>query len=275
MAIAAGVGARWDWYEATLDGLDDERVAPALALALNATVVRGKGRNGYAQCWVVERADVVLAQVYGRSARLGEVHITVTSESCDEVVPLLRRRFPAHRVSRADSAVDFGADFDTLDVQVLAFATERGLSHRLITNSDGGATRYVGSPSSEVQMRLYKKSEQLRALHPEAADTVPDGIVRFELQARPGKRHVKELVGTMAPDDLWGLAKWSAELALLVLEIDAERVPTHFRRPTDWSRALHFLGVQYGPIVQRRADLVGFDQARSELLAALGVGAEL
>ena len=267
-----GVSSRFDWYEATFDlPGEDDRVASAIALAVGGQLVRGRGRNGYAVCWHVERADEVLAQVYGRSARLGEVHVTITSESCDEVVPVLRRLYREHRVSRADSAVDFAADFAELDELVLGFATERGLSHRMVTNSEGGATRYVGSPSSEVRMRVYKKSEQLRQLHPEKADEIPDGIVRIELQVRPGKRIVKERLSEAAPDDVWGFSQWSADLAGLVLQIDAERVSTHFRRPSDWSRAIHFLSRQYGPLVAKRAAQVGTEQARRELLEALGV----
>ena len=120
-------------------------------------------------------------------------------------------------------------------------------------------------------MRVYKKSEQLRQLHPEKADEIPDGIVRIELQVRPGKRIVKERLSEAAPDDVWGFSQWSADLAGLVLQIDAERVSTHFRRPSDWSRAIHFLSRQYGPLVAKRAAQVGTEQARRELLEALGV----
>lgn len=267
----SALDSRWDWYECTFDGADDGRVAPALALALGGRIARGRGRNGYAFCEVVERGDDALVQVYGHSARLGEVHVSVSSESCDDVVPLLRRLYPEHRVSRADSSVDFGADFDLLDARVLAFANDRGLTHRLITNSDGGATRYVGSDRSEVMMRLYKKSEQLRALHPEKSSDIPDGIVRFELQVRPSKRRFKEILGRAAPDDVWGFSEWSGDLAQMILSIESERVPTHFRRPSDWARAVHYLGVQYGPMAQKRAELVGVDQAARELLIALGL----
>lgn len=264
--------SKWDWYEATMDDLQDELVAPTLAAVLpGATLSRAKGRSGYAVGWAVERDSVVLAHVYERSARLGEVHVSTTSESCAEVVPVLRRLYPEHRVSRADSAVDFEADFDALDELVTAFAKQRGLSHRLFTNSDGGATRYVGSPSSEVQMRLYKKTEQLRSLHPEAAVSVPDGIVRFELVVRPGKREMKDVLGRVEPDDAWGFSQWSTDLAASILTISAERVSTHFRRPTDWSRALFYFGRQYGPMVQQRALEVGAAQVRAEILAALGV----
>ncbi len=267
----SGLGSRIDWYEPTMDDADDGRVAAALALATGSQLSRGKARNGYGVAHNVERAGEQLATVYGRSARLGEVHVAVSGESCDEVVPILRRLYPAHRVSRADAAVDFAADFDVLDAQLLAFATDRGLSHRLITSSDGGATRYVGAPSSEVRMRLYKKSEQLMALHPERAGDVPAGIVRAEVQVRPGKRASKERLGRSSADDVWGFAQWAAELAQLVLSITAERVSTHFRRPSDYARALHFVGIQYGPTFQRRAGEVGADVALSELREALGL----
>lgn len=265
------LSSRWDWYECTFDAIDDGRVALKLAAALGATMSIGKGRNGYASCEVLERDGGIVAQVYGRSARAGEVHVTVTSDACLTVVPILRELFPDHRVSRADTAVDFRSDFDTLDAQALAFAADRNLSHRLFTNSEGGATRYIGSARSETQLRVYKKSEQLRALHPESAHEVPAGIVRCELVVKPGKRDLKLRLGHMSADDAWGMSKWSGEFSGLVMGFTPERVPTHFRRPTDWQRALHFLGTQYAPSVAKRAEVVGAEQAAKELLGALGL----
>lgn len=265
------LGCRFDWYELTADGLDDGRVPRALALATGGRITPGKGRNGYAVCEVVERDDRVLCEVYGHSAREGEVHVKTSGEACDEMVPLLRRLYPDHRVSRADAAVDFETDFATLDRRAVAFARAHGISHRLITDSEGGATRYLGAASSETRVRVYKKTEQLRQLHPEIASTIPDGIVRIEEQARPGKRSVKERVSTMTADELWGIGQWTKLFGLELLAIDAPRVPTHFRRPSEWARALHFLGEQYGPMMQRRADAVGREQAAAEVLAALGL----
>lgn len=263
-------GARFDWYAATIDDADDGRVESGLALGLGASLTRGRGRNGYAVCWAVERGDELLAQVYGHSARAGEVHVVTTSESCDEVVPLIRRRWPEHRVARIDSAVDFEADFDQLDQLALRFAADHGIAFELITNSEGGATRYLGARSSEVRVRVYKKSEQLRALHPER-DDIPDGIVRVELQARPGKRDVKAATATMSADDVWGLGEWSKVFAAEVLAIDAPRTSTHFRRSTEWTRAMHFLGQQWSPMIARRVEAVGLDAVRDELLEVLGI----
>lgn len=270
---------RFDWYQATVDNADDGRIPSMLALATGAKLVTGRGRNGYAVNTQLVRGDELVAEVLGHSARVGEAHIVVTSESCDEVVPLIREHYPTHRVSRADSAVDFlGVDFAALDPQLVAFATgqdsngrQRNLSSMLITDSDGGSTRYLGSPRSEVRVRVYKKTEQLRSQNRHLAHTIPDGIVRFELVMRPGKREVKEKVAQMAAADLWGCAQWSQDLASEVMNLDAERTSTHFRRPSKWSRMLHYLGVQYGPAIAEHIAEFGLAQTRLEVEQVLGL----
>lgn len=267
----SGLQSRFDWYSATFDTLEDDRVPRALAAVFDAAVTLSKGKMGYAHMHTIERDDRVLARVFSGSARLGEVHVVVTSDACDKVVPLIRRLWPDHRVSRVDSAVDFSADFAALDDLALSFADARRLSYRLVTDSDGGATRYLGSPSSEVMVRIYKKSEQLRRLHPEQAAEVPDGIVRVELQLRPSSK-MKSRVASMTSDDVFGLSQWTTDFAAEFLHFEAERVPTHFRQPSDWLRAMHWIGQQYGPSVIRRVEQVGMDRAKQEVLAALGLG---
>lgn len=267
----SGLESRFDWYSATFEDLDDQRVPVALAVALDASITMGRGKLGYSRCATIERDDVSLARVFGGSARRGEVHVAVSGDACDRLVPLIRRLWPEHRVARADSAMDFSADFAEIDGRALDFARARRLSFRLITDSEGGATRYLGAPSSEVSVRVYKKTEQLRSMHPERASEVPDGIVRAEMQARPGTI-AKSLVATMTADALWGLGGWTRDFAATFLDIEAERVRTHFDRPSDWSRALHWMGQQYGPVVHRRVEQVGTEQARAEVLERLGLG---
>lgn len=262
------LSSRFDWYEATLEGWDD--AASSLAVALGGELRRERGRNGYAECVSLVRGEDQLVRVYGRSARIGEQHVVVTGQSCDEVVPVFRRLWPEHRVSRADSSVDLLADFGVMDARAVEFAEDRGLTYRLITDSDGGATRYLGAASSEVRVRVYKKTEQLRSLHPERASEVADGVVRVELQARPGKRDAKVAAAHLDADGLWGLSRWARLFALDMLKVDAERVATHFRTPSSWSRALSHLGRQYGPLIRERALEVGFDQVIAELAAEWG-----
>jgi hypothetical protein len=246
-------------------------VPAALALATGSEVRAGKGRYGYARADLVVQGEDVLATVYGGSARPGEVHVAITGAACLDLVPVVRRHWPEHRVSRADAALDFLADFDVLDARLVAFAAARKIKHESIVNSDGGATRYLGARSSDVRLRLYKKTEQLRALHPERADQVPAGIVRCELQARPGRRDVRERLAPLPADDLWGLGEWSQAVALDVLGLDPVRTPVNFRRPSDWDRSVHFLGLQYGPLVQRRLAYRSLEETRAEVLKALGL----
>lgn len=265
-----GVGARFDWYEATFEVLDPVGVAQTLADRVGGSVSTAKGRNGYALCAVVQADDHVLARVFYRSKRVMEVHVEVTGASCDDVVPVLREFWPDHRVSRADVAVDFEASFEELDAVVLAFAEDRNLKHRLFTNSDGGATRYLGARSSEVQMRVYKKSEELRAKYPHQADEIPEGIVRVEMIVKPNSK-TKGRVCAMEPDEFFGLSKWGKAFASQFLDIEAERVPTHFREVTDWTRLAAHLGMQYGPAIQRRAEEVGPAEVIEELAGIWGL----
>lgn len=267
----SGLQSRFDWYSATFEDLDDGRVPVHLSIMLDADVTWSRGKLGYAHCATIEREERTLVRVYSGSARPGEVHVVTSGDACDRVVPLLRRTWPEHRVSRADSAMDFLADFEEIDGRALAFAQKRGLSFRLVTDSDGGATRYLGSPRSDVMVRVYKKSEEMKQRHPAQAAEVPEGVVRAELQVRPPSK-VKAAVASMSSDDLWGLGQWCRDFAAGFLDIEAERVPTHFWQASDWSRALHWLGHQYAPATQRRVEQVGRDQALAEVLEALGLG---
>lgn len=262
--------ARFDWYQATFEDLDEDRVVNALVLAFGGSVTLGRGKFGYSRVATVEVDERVLARVYTGCSRPGEVHVVVSGDACDQVVPLLRRLWPEHRVSRVDVAFDFLAEWEELDARALAFAKDRKLSYRLVTNSDGGATRYLGAPSSEVRVRVYKKSEELRAKHPAQAHEVPDGIVRAEIQVRPASR-IKAAVARMEPAEVWGLGSWAPAFAESFLDMTVTAVPTHFRQASDWSRALHWLGQQYAPSIARRIEQVGQDQAREEVLSVLGL----
>lgn len=266
----SGAGARFDWYEATFEVLDPVAVAQTIAERVGGSISGAKGRNGYALCAVVEVDGHVLARVFYRCKRVEEVHVEITGAACDDVVPVLREVWPDHRVSRVDSAVDFAAEFEQLDKVVLAFAEARGLKHRWFANSDGGATRYLGARSSEVQMRVYKKTEELRARYPHQAHEVPDGIVRVEITVRPNSK-TKGRVSTMTPDEIFGLSKWGQAFAAEFLGIEAERVPTHFREVTDWNRLVTHLAYQYGPAIQRRAAEVGPAEVLEELAGLWGL----
>lgn len=263
--------SRFDWYSATLENLDDLRVAQNLAISLRGVVTFRKGLHGYSRGWSIERGKEKLVNVFGGSSREGEVHVQASSESCDEVVPLLRKLWPEHRVSRVDSAVDFFGDFDQLRAYAKSFAKERGLAWNEVTNSDGGATIYIGSRNSERFFRLYKKSEQLRALHPERASEIPAGVLRAELELKPSKREAKERVAVMSAEDIWGLSKWTKDLAESLLSLAPERTKLRFSQTSDWNRSLHYLGLQYAPMIAKRLQTHAPEDVFEELFEALGI----
>lgn len=265
----SGSKSRFDWYAATFEDMNLYAVPHALGSVLGGDVSEGRGRNGYRKQLTLENDGKVLARVLGESIRAGEVHVITTSEACDDVVPLVREFWPEHRVSRCDVSIDVLADFEALDARAVAFAERKSLSHRLFTDNLGGATRYLGAASSEVMVRLYKKTEELRKRHPESAAEIPDGIVRAECVVRPNT-HMKGYVAKMSPDECWGLSDWSRGFAAGFFELEAQRVPTHFREASDWTKALHWIARQYGPALKRRAELVGIEQARHELMEAMG-----
>lgn len=263
--------SRFDWYQATFDDLDDLRVAQNLAISLGGALVVAKPYYGYSRAWAVEHEDKALVKVFGGSPRGGEVHVQTSSQSCDVVVPLLRKLWPVHRVTRADSSYDFHGTYKSVRDVAKAFADERGIFTYEHVNSDGGATLELGSRSSERQVKVYDKTAELKHKHPERAGEIPEGIIRAELQFRPSKRPAKARVSVMNPDDLWGLSAWTKDLASTLLGFEAERVTLRFKVPSDWSRSVHYLGEHYGPSVARRLETHSPEEVKREVLLALGL----
>lgn len=262
--------SRFDWYSATFDIADERRLADGLAIALNGVVTPRKGLHGYSRGWTVERGTDKLATVLGGTAQ-GDTHVITTSESCDLVVPLIRKFWPCHRVARADSAIDFKGDYEEIQAYAKGFAEARGLTWDSRVNSDGGATFTIGSRASERYLRVYKKTEQLRAKYPERSGEIPDGIIRAELEVKPSKRPAKVRLAVMTAEDMWGLGKWTKEFAEELLGLEPERVKLRFKNSTDWERALHYLGKQYGPSIARRLETHPADDVIEQVLDVLGL----
>jgi len=67
------------------------------------------------------------------------------------------------------------------------------------------------------------------------------------------------------------MSKWTTQFSSEFFTLDAEYVQLQFKRPSDWSRALHYLGEQYGPSIARRLETHDRDLVRDEVLQALGL----
>lgn len=267
----SSLSARFDWYQATFADYLYQDVLNAFEEAFKIKIEHCKGRIGYrrGEVWKSggeDRLATLLLGGYGDSE--GTFNLQVTSDLCDEVVPILRRF--EHRVSRVDSAIDFFGDWHAWKKVTLDFGKLFNVRRRVITDSKcGGGTVYLGSPTSQTQLRLYDKSAELKNKFPERAGEIPDGLIRAELQVRPAK-DVKKQASRWSPADCWAYAsKWSHKYATDVLKVETADYETRHRQLSIYETALRALGKQYGPTFARRSAEVGEDQALEEIFLAL------
>ena len=89
--------------------------------------------------------------------------------------------------------------------------------------------------------------------------------MRLEVQVRPeGAARDRAALGE--PEEAFGYADWSRELARQVLGLDVERVHIRERRESDDDRALAWLVRQYGEHLERLAEQRGGWAAAGEEL---------
>lgn len=264
---------RFDWYGATLsDTPGGDFVASVLASACGGKARRARGRNGYPRAFSIEVSDTEYALVLFGGSTGPEVHVAIPGAGCDVLVPALRAHWPEHRVARVDVSLDLvGVDFDGLDQRLLALVGTT-VKHQLITDSEGGATRYLGSRKSDYLMRVYKKTEQLRKVYGKAARSVPEGVVRVEAEVKPGSAD-KSLFADLSPFQVicyrrLGRTVFGEVLGSGLPLWDGDAV---HRKPSSWERLLSVLGSQYGPSVRDRAVEVGGAEVLRELGERFGL----
>lgn len=253
-------GPVFDWYAASLP----EHVGGALALDVlrddlgGGVVLRSRGRHGYGDRAVLMHGErpVVSVSWGGTHSRC---HVESGGGSTQDVCRTVRARWPEHRVTRVDSALDWDDPeaWDQVHGLVLGIAQERGLSKALAGDwidphqrPGDGRTLYVGAPSSAVRMRVYEKGRQL----PEAGR--PDWV-RAEVQCRP-QRAAKGLLASAEPLAVWGTARWTQDAATRLLggvEVPATRVVT-WREP-DALRARTYIVRSLGRVLSQWALEVG------------------
>lgn len=276
---AAAGGARFDWYAATVRD-DWFAVERAIVAGLGLSSAAGIPVHGYesARDFVDDAGHVAARMLYGGNN--GHPHVWASGDDTCSLVQLLRHEWPAqqlgpagvrdHYVTRADSAIDYrdGAGavaWAAIYDAAVELAKDKNL--RLGTVGDWitpdaeriyGRTLYVGSPKSDVQVRLYEKGLQLREqlVDELERELVPRDWVRLEVRVRPQKesRHV---AGAADATALWGFAKWTQQLLARVESIDVPRVSIATTRETDDERAVGHLVKQYGKTLARLAAAAG------------------
>lgn len=253
---------RFDWYQATIPEHPNDLIEMLMEkLAPGGEVVRGRGRYNYHQSLTVrsQRGESVAVVLAGGPN--GNPNATASGAATDNFVSLVRECWPNHRVTRFDAAEDLcqRGVWEVSEAICRGVGKQLGIKGRSIVPDDPteGRTYYLGAASSDVRVRLYDKTAEVRRrLPPERHAEVPSNWVRLEAQIRPRKEW-KDYAARVSPTEAWGFSSWTAELAKRVLALRVDRIKMQAGRETDDERAYRFLIRQYGPMLRRLCKELG------------------
>ena len=242
--------ASFDWYQATVSAQSDEVISWFRQVWPDAIVRPAKPKNGASDCVQVALGEMVVCSAIWGGGMEGH-GVNVWSSGVDAIffAEQVRRRWPQHRVTRADVAIDFeGAG-------AWEWATGKGFAlaekYRLKVDHQGdfyrgerGRTLYFGSRQSPVRLVIYEKGKQIPELG------MPD-LVRMELRVQPKDAQSGKTVSMLEPMALYGCAAWAKELgAYLTSQDEFKRVVIGTRwTKSDRERAVNALVRQYGGIL--------------------------
>lgn len=221
--------------------------------ALDGTVaVPGKGLQGWQQSVrVFDGQGFQVGQVYFGGTRT-DVHVVSTSAAAHDVRPRVAGLFGA-RTSRVDTRVDTLLPFEALEDRLRTAAGQKATLRAIHSEKAGkstGRTLYVGSPTSQVQVRLYEK-------HLESPGQYVDGTNRVEVQLRPPSR-AKADVSTWSPAETFCASELTRRVAGLLGQDVAHPATMQKTRGTpDLERTLAAMAHQYGPGVERWLQATG------------------
>lgn len=175
-----------------------------------------------------------------------------TGQDASTGAEALRKLFPDHSVARADVAYDFikPKGFDRVVERIDPIARKARVKVKFVgdpsPDQTDGRTMYYGSPDSDVIVRVYEKDKE-RISSGASPESVPEGWTRVEVQTRPRKAR-KRLVASMKEREVFGLSKWSMEVATEVLKLQGAIPyrPDRSMRESTADRAVRHMLEQYG-----------------------------
>lgn len=240
---------RFDWYQASIPQASPDVVMRAIS---------GADRYGdWERIRPLKNYHEAAAFVVGNEARF-KIHfggqneaygpnVAASGSDAQVLADIVRGQFPEHRVSRLDACEDYHHPdaYDYLRSVAIKIAKKQGVYCdeivKPIADCDDGRTLYLGSKTSAVRMRIYEKGKQLGC---------GTEWVRAELQVRPQK-NTKSIVALLDSTEVWGLSKWSHEMALQLGKKGLKRVDAQVYQQSDHDRAYRFMLKQYRRVLEQ------------------------
>ncbi len=241
----------WDWTQTTHDARGTGKVVPdlvrGLVTALGGSVaIPGKGLQGWSESIeVYDSEGFRTGHVYFGGDR-SDVHVKASSSAAHHVRQNVTPLYGA-RTARVDTRVDTLRPFDDLQAMLEAAAGQKATVRAIQSKKAGlstGRTLYVGSPASQVQVRLYEK-------HLESPGQYVEGTNRVEVQLRPPSRAKADVSG-WSPADTFCASQLTRRVAAhLGTDVTSPVTMQKHRGTPDLERTLEYMARQYGPGVDR------------------------
>lgn len=239
--------ARFDWYQATIPESSETVAAWAKMVWPDGIMRPCKPKNGTAHAFQMCLGElVVMTAMWGGGMEGHGVNVFASGIDAPFFAQQIRRKWPIHRVTRADVALDFdGPGAWDWGYKLLTDVADK---YRLKTRHEGdyhraedGRSFYLGGRQSVVRGVIYEKGKQIPELE------MPN-LVRIEIRVFPKDKHSGEVVAMIEPSALYGCSKWSADLGAYLSSCDEmERVVIGTRwNKSDRAKAIRALVKQYG-----------------------------
>lgn len=260
----------FDWYEATIrSDVSALVVVSSLGARLGVSFEAIRPQNGYGHGYRLVGLDAGTVAVYGGGTDAMGTHVKATSAAAVLAAEVIRERWPDHRVSRVDVALDFdqpGA-WDALEPLVEGIARNGGWRGRAMKVSTVGdwphredplapLTLYCGASSGRLSSRLYRKGVEQLEKDPNCGASLH--WVRFEWQVRPDSGQ-KAWAARASLLELVGMTPYGAAVARALVAADVAVLdrPARFasQDPGYW------MAKQYGTVVDELLALDPLDMA--------------
>ena len=254
-------GAKFDWYQATIQADAKEITAAIMATKMLDTIEDPEsGGSGYKnrRHFSSQRANSHIGTVILYHDGPKNPSLRISGKITDDLASMVRENFPQHSVSRADVAYDFSEEggFErTCNVLGVAAKDARVKSGYAIMprEKEKGTTLNLGSPQSEAMIRCYEKGKELLAKRYVEPEEFDPHHYRVEFQFRPQKR-AKQMFAGCSPEMMLGYSQWVSRVAGALLKLEIPPMERDPHQTTDLDRSIAHMTKQYQGMLRKLAE---------------------